>query len=179
MHLLNHTFNVLNGVSRERFTDLKLITECGQVLPVHKIIITAVSSFISRRLSKKDTSEMIVRNVKFSSLKNMVDFIYTRKVVLNSYEELQDFAATYKVLIIDLGPKVNDLVRRVDNAATSDEVDNSSQEFIQLKCVNCDKQFDDKTKLKRHAREVHSKDRGKKRPSYVCEKCREIYKVII
>ena len=105
----------------------------------------------------------------------MVDFIYTRKVVLNSYEELQDFAATYKVLIVDLGPKVNDLVRRVDNAATSDEVDNASQEFVQLKCVNCDKQFDHKTKLKRHAREVHIKDRRKKRPSYVCVNCREIY----
>ena len=181
MNVLFHTFDVLRGVSRERFSDLKLISECGRGLPVHKIIIAAVSSKLSGLISTKELSEISIKHVKFSALQNVVDFIYNKKVVLNNRDEAEDFAHAYNYLKVNLGAKANDTISRIeagDETALSGEIDNSSQELLQFKCETCGKSFDTKKQFTRHSREVHDKDREKKaKNSFICENCKEIYKV--
>ena len=173
-----HNFNILKGVSREKFADLKLRTECGKWLTLHKVVAASVSAKWSTLLSADSVSELSVRNVKFSALENLVNFIYDGKIVLGDDGEVQDFVDAYTLSQINLGDKVNDFINRLntravnsDNKATSDDVETD------FKCCNCNKTFDDKRRLTRHLREVHNKGKKKEKQLFACEQCGETYTV--
>ena len=140
MNVLYHQHNVIGGVPRDRFSDLQLITECGQKVAVHKVVVASVSSMISSMLSKKDMSEIAIRNVKFSALEHIVNFIYDRKIMLSNKGEVEDFADAYRKLKLNLGPKINQIIQKIEVGTINSE-DASSQDTIEFKCNNCDKQF--------------------------------------
>ena len=179
MKVLNHKFNVLSGVNREKFTDLKLVTECGNSILVHKVIAVAASQSLNKRVSSNSITELPVRNVKFSALKNLFDFIYEGKILLPSSAELEDLAAAYKILNINLGKKINNIVDSIVSEVPNSDVESSCEETPDLMCKNCDKRFDDKTKFNRHIKEVHKKEQSVPRPKYSCEKCGAVYTVSI
>ena len=112
MNAIIHHFNFLNGVSQERFSDLTLKTECGSSLSMHKVVAAAISSKLSSQLSS-DVNELPVRNVKFPALKNVIDFAYNGKIILSSKSEIEDFATAYKILQINLGPKIEKIIDEV------------------------------------------------------------------
>ena len=179
VNALVHSCNVLNGVlTSDRFTDLNILTEKNEVIKVHKVIIANVSKKVDKWLHRNDDKDMVIRNVKYQSLKSVVDFIYNGRVDIEDTDALVDFADTYQLLQINLGPKVNKMVQNITlNAGTSDHSDamENSQEF---KCENCDKGFVTKSKFARHMRDVHNKDRPKRqRTIFSCEKCGEVYTV--
>ena len=66
MNVLTHKFNVLHDVDREKFSDLKLVTECGQKVSCHKVVVAAVSTKLRASLEKRPISELVVRNIKYS-----------------------------------------------------------------------------------------------------------------
>ena len=176
MNVLIHHYNFLHPVSRERFSDLELKTECGNSLFLHKVVAAAISTKLSCLLSN-DISVLTIRNVKFSALKNIIDFAYRGKIVLSTKGDLQDFAATYTYLKVNLGPKINKFVDDVDMGMTNSavELENSCPELIELVCSNCNKIFETKTQLNRHIREVHNKEQAKpSKQQYVCEKCEKV-----
>ena len=177
MNVISHKFNVLNALDRERFSDLKLVTECGQSVSCHKVVAGAVSKKLSGLLGSKPINELTIRNVKFTALENLVKFIYNGKVQISSPGDLQDFVDVYKLLNINLGKKVSDIVKKIDMSKSVSDLDDSSQEPLGFRCENCDKSFQSRKKLVRHVREVHRKEPTKQKQSYSCEKCGEVYMV--
>ena len=180
MNVVHHEANVLGGILRDRFSDLKLVTECGKSVSVHKVVVAAVSPVLCDILISKEVSEIPIRNVKFSALKHLIDFIYERKVILSSSEEFQDFKDAYKLLELSLGSKINEIIERRDNnTANNSAVESSNQNTEQFKCKNCEKEFKFKKQLIRHVREVHNKGDRRKQNTYICERCNTVYKVNI
>ena len=177
MNVLTHKFNLLRGVNRERFADLRLVTECGKSLLLHKVIAASVSKYLSVRLVSSSVSELTIRNVKFSALENLVNFIYNGKIELYNTADYQDLVAAYTLLTIDLGGQVDKLMNRIDPDLPMNDKGVSGEETAVLKCCNCEKTFNDKTKLTRHIREVHNRDQIRQRQKYSCEKCGHVYKV--
>ena len=118
MNVLHHEINILGGISRERFADLKLVTECDQSLSVHKVVLAAASSKICDILASKDVNVIPVRNTKFTALNHIVDFIYERKVIFMNSGELEDFKDAYILLEVNLGSKINDMIKGVGHNTT-------------------------------------------------------------
>ena len=176
MNVLIHNFNILAGVDRQMFSDLRLVTECGRSINVHKLVIAGVTKTLK---VSQSVDELIVRNVKFSALENIIKFIYTGKIIMKPGPEVQDFVAGYKVLDIDLRKKINESVKRSvgDILDTSSESDNSEEE--EFNCSSCDKSYSDKAKLERHIRDKHSVKVVKEKITYACELCGEKYTVYI
>ena len=189
MNVIAHTFNILSAVSRDTFADLKLITECGRTLTVHKVIAAAVSPRWKKSLTKKQIDELPVRNVKFDALVNIVNFVYDGKIVLSSEGEAQDFADAFKVLEINLGKKVDGFIKRLNPDAAASDIESSSQEKLsqeklsheklEFKCTNCNKDFQTMKQFRRHTREVHQGGRVEAKKEYKCEKCDSVYTVLV
>ena len=111
MNVLTHQCNVLHGLDREKFSDLKLVTECGQKVSCHKVVVAAASTKLRASLEKRPTSELVVRNIKYTGLENLVNFIYNGKVNIGTTGELQDFADSYTLLKINLGKKIGESLK--------------------------------------------------------------------
>ena len=89
------------------------MTECGRSLQLHRVIAVNVSKKLSAELAAKPTAtELHVRNVKYSALEKLLDFIYSGKVLLSNPNDLQDFADAHNVLRVDLGVKVDKMIAR-------------------------------------------------------------------
>jgi len=168
-----HNWNVLRGVlTCDKYCDLKLVTENNESIKVHKVVLTAVSKKVKSALAKNDTSEIVVRNVKCAGLRNVIDFIYNGRVEIKDTDALLDFADTYALLQVDLGPKVNKTVQDI----TVNQQSDSSQDAPTYTCSTCQKTFSTKTKYARHMREVHEKMKVmKEKVAYSCEQCGEVY----
>ena len=179
MNVFSHDHNILGAVKRDLYTDLNLITECGRSLSVHKVVAATVSSKIKGLLLSKDRGELPIRNVKYQAMEKIFDFAYNGKIYLTSDAEKQDFVDAFDTLKINLGKKVSNLVKKLDQDRVESEKENSSQEFQEFKCVTCDKKFDSRQKLLRHSREVHSKEPKPPKQKFRCEGCSESYTVFI
>ena len=170
------TYNFLNGVSREKFSDLKLITECGSSLLLHRVVAAAISSKLSDLLLP-DRNELALRNVKFTALENIIDFAYNGKVILSNSDDINDFADAFKLLEINLGPKVQKMMDNV-NKVVSYENKDSSKDIIEISCSYCEKTFQTIKQLSRHKKEFHCKNQDKAEKSiYSCDKCKTVYTV--
>ena len=178
VNIITHKHNVLYGLQQsEKYSDLRLVTECGQSLMCHKLVIAAISSKISASLDKNsDIHELNIRNVKYNGLQSVISLIYNGKVEIKNKDNLDDFVACYTLLGIKLGPKIGDLVRKLSVDINNENDAQTSTESYH--CANCDKHFVIKAKYQRHVREVHRTggiDKPKK--VYTCESCGKCYKV--
>ena len=174
--LIAHTHNVLNGVSPELFSDLKLLTECGSTLCVHKVVIAGVSSKYKKQLMEKPTDVLKVRNVKFSALQNIISFIYNGNITIKTGGDVQDFVAGFKIMNLDLGKRVKDMIGRLDTEKGESNSE-SSQENEEFKCTTCDKVFTCQKKFNRHNRDTDMQKQEKEKTTYTCEKYRAVYTV--
>ena len=179
VNAFTHKWNVLRGgLGREKYSDLKLVTEMGQSVSCHKLVMSNVSQKIKAVLDKKNINQITVRNVKYQGLKNVITFIYDGKVEIPDAEQLIDFADCYTLLNVNLGPKIGKSVKNITlNKGGESDSDNSSQE-IQFRCANCEKSFTKQKQLSRHVREVHEKEKQKIKQTFACEKCGLVFTVI-
>ena len=122
-------------------------------------------------------NELTIRNVKFTALENIIKFVYDGKVQISTSGDLQDFVDVYKLLNINLGGKVGDIVKKIDMDKNASDMEDSSKELLDFKCSNCDTNFETRKQLVRHVREVHRKEPTKPKQPYACVKCGKLYTV--
>ena len=168
MHTLVHNFSILGRVNRDKYCDIKLLTECGSVITAHKVILGCVSKKLSQSFDKyPEQSEIKVRNVKIYILKKVIDFVYSGKVHLANQMELSDFADAFTILNMYVGQKFSSVIKNI-NSVTADSSEKSSQEVIYT-CEVCEKSYDTQKQLCRHKRDKHLDK--KQTVMYKCEKC--------
>ena len=180
VNAISHKWNVLRGgLESNNYSDLKLVTEFGESVSCHKVVMAAVSGKVKASLDKKQLNELVVRNVKYQGLKNVIKFIYDGKVQIPNSEEMIDFCDCYTLLNINLGPKIGELVKKITMNIEKSESDpeKASQDNL-FKCENCDKHFVTRKQMTRHVREVHNKQEPSKvKQSYSCENCGTVFTV--
>ena len=72
VNAISHKWNVLRGgLESNNYSDLKLVTEFGESVSCHKVVMAAVSGKVKASLDKKQLNELVVRNVKYQGLKNV------------------------------------------------------------------------------------------------------------
>ena len=77
-------------------------------------------------------------------MSNVIQFIYQGRVELSNSEELMDFADTYTILQLNMGPKIAKMIENI-TLSNSNSEGNSSQEK-EFKCENCKKVKEDTDK---------------------------------
>ena len=172
MNSLTHSFNILGSIDRDRYCDVKLVTECGSSISAHKVILGAVSKKLSAKFEKSSGSEIKVRNVRIETLTKVIDFVYERKVKISNKTEMSDFFDCFTILNMYLGPKFNSVIKKIN--MNSDSSEKGSQEDV-FKCEDCLKTFVSQKQVSRHRREVHRET--KEKLVYICENCEEEYTV--
>ena len=173
MFNFSHNFNIVGGVKRDLFCDIKLRSQCGSSLCAHKVILSAASKKLEKVFTRSPhLEEYEVRNITYDTLVKLVDFVYEGKVRLNTRVEMTDFADAFTILNMYLGPKFNAVIKSV--TSRSDNSDVGSQDTFN--CETCGKKYVSKAKLTRHEREKHlMKKKGGL--YYKCEKCGKDYRV--
>ena len=175
MYNFSHNFNVVRGVRRDLFCDMKLVTQCGSSLSAHKVILSAASKKLEKAFSKSpDLKEFQVRNVNYETLVKIVDFVYDGKVLLNTQNEMNDFADAFTILNMYLGPKFNSVIKTIAIPSDHSSDDGSQDTFS---CNICAMKYASKAKLTRHERDKHIMKK-KAEHKYKCEKCGRQYTVI-
>ena len=173
MSLLTHSFNIWGRLDRDKFCDIKLLTQCGSSILAHKLILSAVSKKLSVVFEKSpNLTEFKIRNVKIESLTLLVDFIYEGKVQIDDQVGLSDFADAFTVLNMYMGPKVSSVIKNLNSLNGESEKD--SQETV-YKCDVCGKGYESQTQLSRHKRTKHME--RKRQQKYKCVNCSKEYSV--
>ncbi|KAK8380660.1 hypothetical protein O3P69_007937 [Scylla paramamosain] len=96
-----HCSTVLDQLMRdETFTDVTLTAE-GQSLRAHRIVLCLASPYFRQVLSRELTvqSVVVLRDIKFSELRNIIHFIYTGEATVDA-SELESFMRTAEMLEI-------------------------------------------------------------------------------
>merc|ERR1719233_693613 len=83
----------------QRFFDVTLVTDDGQHIQAHKIILSAGSDFFSDIFMKSNHSDMLVylKGISSGKLEPVIDFIYNGEAFITQ-EELKVFIDTGKEL---------------------------------------------------------------------------------
>ena len=84
-----------------RFIDVTLVTDDGEHIQAHKIILSAGSRFFNDIFMKSNQANMLIylKGIKSVQLKHIIDFIYNRQVSVGQ-EELKGFLETGKELLV-------------------------------------------------------------------------------
>ena len=79
----------------QRLFDVTLVTDEGQHIQAHKIILSAGSNFFSEIFVKSNHSNMLVylKGISSDNLEPIIDFIYNGKALI-AQEELKAFLET-------------------------------------------------------------------------------------
>ena len=174
---LTHSFNILRGSqTNNQYSDLTLSTVEGETINCHKVILSKISTKVKSALQKRDTNKLVIRNIKYAGLCDVIQFIYEGRVELSNSSELMDFADTFTVLQLTMGPKIAKMIENISLNNSNSEGSSQEREF---KCENCDKVFPTKKPLLRHVREVHDKIPHKVKQVFSCENCGELYTVFL
>ena len=86
----------------ESFTDVTLVTDDGQHVKAHKVILASVSDVLRKMLEKFDgepssQSIFFIRGVKYQNLASLLDFIYKGEASVH-FQMLGDFMSLAKDL---------------------------------------------------------------------------------
>merc|ERR1719233_2269491 len=83
----------------QRLSDVTLVTEDGQQIQTHKIILSAGSNFFSDIFMKSNQSNMLVylKGISSDKLEPVIDFIYNGEVFITQ-EQMKEFIETGKDL---------------------------------------------------------------------------------
>ncbi|XP_064116012.1 uncharacterized protein LOC135221919 [Macrobrachium nipponense] len=96
-----HCTTVLDQLLRDdTFTDVTLTAE-GQSLRAHRIVLCLASSYFRQVLSREQNVQSVVllRDVKFAELRNIIHFIYTGEATVDA-TDLESFLRTAEMLEI-------------------------------------------------------------------------------
>lgn len=96
-----HCSTVLDQLMRdETFTDVTLTAE-GQSLRAHRIVLCLASPYFRQVLSRDISvqSVVVLRDIKFAELRNIIHFIYTGEATVDA-SELESFMRTAELLEI-------------------------------------------------------------------------------
>merc|ERR1719370_997532 len=83
----------------QRLFDVTLVTDDGQHIPAHKIILSAGSQFFSDIFFKSNQTNMLIylKGINSVQLENFLDFIYNGEASVGQ-EDLKEFLETWKEL---------------------------------------------------------------------------------
>ena len=83
----------------QRLFDVTLVTDDGQHIPAHKIILSAGSQFFSDIFLKSNQTNMLIylKGINSVQLQNFLDFIYNGEASIGQ-EDLKEFLETGKEL---------------------------------------------------------------------------------
>merc|ERR1719430_2618661 len=83
----------------QRLFDVTLVTDDGQTIQAHKIILSAGSKFFSDIFLKSNQTNLVIylKGINSVQLENILDFIYTGEASIEQ-EELKKFLETGKEL---------------------------------------------------------------------------------
>ena len=83
----------------QRFFDVTLVTDDGQHIQAHKIILSAGSNFFSDIFLRSNQTNMLIylKGINSAQLKHLLDFIYNREASVGQ-DELKGFLETGKEL---------------------------------------------------------------------------------
>jgi len=121
MVMLQHNFCFSGQLSQSAYPDLFLTTldGGGEVVPAHRVVMAAVSDKLATLC--REGGRVVVRNISFKLLEQVVRFIYSGKVDLDDVEDVgdvKDGMDMLKVKIViengdsDVMPKAKDSIKR-------------------------------------------------------------------
>ena len=93
----------LNALMPSKYPDIHLYTSDrdGQVIEGHKMILASCSEKFDRLFCKNNKSFLLVRNVRFTILKKVVEMIYHGKILLENPVDLEDFMDAFYMFQLD------------------------------------------------------------------------------
>ena len=110
MEVLRHNFCFSGHLSQSCYPDLFLTTADGggEVVPAHRVVISAVSSKLA--VLCKEGGKVVVRNISFKLLEQVIRFIYKGKIDVDNREDVEDLKDGMDML------KVNIVIESKDSA---------------------------------------------------------------
>lgn len=102
MEVLRHSFSFSCQLSQSCYPDLFLTTADGggEVIPAHRVVISAVSSKLA--VLCKEGGKVVVRNISFRLLEQVIRFIYKGRIELVNSEEVEDLKDGVDMLKVNL-----------------------------------------------------------------------------
>ena len=91
MHILQHKFDFAGQLSQTMFPDLLLTTtnaSHGNFIPAHRVVLSAVSTKLYNLC--KEGGKVVIRNIEYKVLEDVVEFIYKGCTKLNNKEDIEN-----------------------------------------------------------------------------------------
>jgi len=104
MYSLQHKFSYLGQLSQIVFPDLQLTTSHavpGNVIPAHRVVLSAVSSKLHNLC--KEGGKVVVRNIEYTVLKDVIEFIYKGNIEMKSKEDIENIRDGLDMLKVNIG----------------------------------------------------------------------------
>ena len=130
----------------KHFTDVTLVTEDGQQITAHKLVLSGLSPYFQLMfrgsLKESEASEVLMKDVNYEALNGLIDYFYcgTLKITLDNVEELLKLADllllenTKKYLINYLKQTLNSqnciLYKRLGQLYCEEKLMENSEEFM-------------------------------------------------
>jgi len=105
----------------QRLSDVTLVTDDGQHIQAHKIILSAGSDFFSDIFMKSNHSNMLIylKGISSDKLEPIIDFIYNGEVFITQ-EQIKEFIETGKGLQVKgLEEELTEVVEKENNVLTN------------------------------------------------------------
>lgn len=106
MPILQHNFCFPGQLKHSVFPDLLLTTkDAGPIdhIPAHRVVLSAVSPKLHNMC--KEGGKVLVRNIQYRVLEEVVRFIYTGSIEMESDEDIENLRDGLDMLIIKIVPK--------------------------------------------------------------------------
>ena len=116
----------------QKLFDVTLVTDDGQHIQAHKIILSAGSYFFSYIFMRSNHSNMLVylKGISSDKLEPVIDFIYNGKIFLKQ-EELRAFIETGKELLVKgLESEMTEVVKSTNQISPHSEGDENEYEDL-------------------------------------------------
>ena len=104
MSLLHHNFHFPGQLSQAVFPDLQLTTNHAapdDFIPAHRVVVSAVSEKL--RNMCKAGGKVVIRNIEFKVLKDVVKFIYEGNIEMKCIEDIYNLRDGLDMLKIEIG----------------------------------------------------------------------------
>jgi len=136
MEVLRHSFRFSGHLSQSCYPDLFLTTADGggEVIPAHRVVISAVSSKLA--VLCKEGGKVMVRNINFKLMEQVIRFIYRGKIELTNSEDVEDLKDGMDML------KVN-IVMDSKDSSSEDPKDAASSTYRSKEIVDRNEEHED------------------------------------
>jgi len=111
MHVLQHKFCYRGQLSQSVFPDLRITTDdagSNEHIPAHRVVLAAVSPWLFFKCKAGGT--IVIRNIKYKVLEEVVRFIYTGSIEMRNMEDVNNLRHALDKLQIKLEIEVGTII---------------------------------------------------------------------